>query len=252
MEHPLKPGQRFILPPPPVGDCAVCAERRQKEFEEEQVRRENRRTAELFLKWSQVGDHYRSATFESFENRPGTEAAVKAVKEYLADYDQPNGNWLLLFGPPGNGKTHLAMALRNEIERTYGSLAVAITQPYLLQQIRASWNRRDNTDPDSRSEEWILAKLQIARFVLIDDLAGFPDWAEDRFFTFIDGRYRTGKRTVFTSNLGPDQLEDALGPRLWSRFAARTEMVRVVATDYRVEVERPRTLGRKGGGQPGR
>lgn len=230
------------IAPPAQGDCKVCADREYQAFMADQQRKENARTSELFLKWSEIGEHYQACTFTNFRPIPGTEKATELAKAFVDSFEEPNGKWLLLFGPPGNGKTHLGMAMRGEVERRYGCLSLAVTQPYLLQQIRASWNRRPGDDPDGRSEDWILERLQRAKFVLIDDLMDWREWADDRMFVLLDGRYRNLKKTVFTSNHDPEALEEKLGPRLWSRFAARTEMVRVTATDYRINEERRRTV----------
>ena len=236
-------GCEHRINPPLEGDCKVCAEAEYQSFMLAQQHKENQRTSELFLKWSEIGDNYLACSFDNFEPLPGTELALQKARAYVDNFGEPDGKWLLLFGPPGNGKTHLGMALRGEIEHRHNCLALAITQPYLLQQIRASWDRKPGDDPDGRSEDWILDKLQVAKFVLLDDLMGWKEWADDRMFVLLDGRYRNQKKTVFTSNHDPGQLEKALGPRLWSRFAARTEMVRVTAGDYRISNERPDTLG---------
>lgn len=242
MPHPLRPGERLVIPPPVQGDCKTCQDRAYKEQLAEQTRKDNERIVRQFLKWSDIGASYLECTLENFKPRSKTRPAVDAARTFIASFGQVEGQWLLLFGGPGAGKTHLGMAIRNEFERQ-GRLAIASTQPHLLKEIRASWNRRPSeSDGDARSEGWMLDRLQTAPFVLLDDLGPWPDWAEDRMYTILDGRYRNRRQTVFTSNYSPDELEEAMGPRLWSRFAGRTLMVPVDATDYRVEVEREKTM----------
>lgn len=227
------------IPPPPEGDCPVCAQRRREELEAAEARNRNASITALFLRWSQIGSEYLACTFENHQPRKGTAAAVKAAKEFLAKWGDGTGRWLLLFGSPGNGKTHLGMAIRGEAERRHGVQALAITQPYLLNEIRATWDRKkDDQDADARTEEWMLDRLQQARFLLWDDLMAWPAWADDRMFALLDARYRNKLHTVFTSNHSPQELERIMGSRLWSRFAGRTIMVPVTATDYRIEEER--------------
>ncbi len=249
MPHPIKPGERFILPPPEQGDCHVCNSKEWEAFQKGQTRRENERTVQLFLKWSDIGPSYLSCTFENFDARPGTELAGRTARQFVEEFAAPGGQWLLLFGGPGGGKTHLGMAIRGEVERNHVCQALAVTQPFLLNQIRATWNRRPGDDPDARSEDWMMDRLLHAKFLLWDDLMNWPEWADDRMFALIDGRYRGGRKTVFTSNHDPDQLEHMMGPRLWSRFVGRTRMVPVTATDYRKEVERHNRFGARGGPQ---
>lgn len=235
-------GQKRILPPR-QGECHECEARAFKVMQEDQRRRENRRTVELFLKWSDISTAYLESTFDNFEPRPGTTAALREARRFVETFEDGSGRWLLLFGAPGNGKTRLGMAIRGEIERRYSCQALAVTQPFLMNQIRASWGRRSGESSEGRSEEWILDRLRSARFVLWDDLMDWRDWANDQMFDLLDARSRNNRKMVFTSNHAPEDLQSILGDRLWSRLASRCVMVPVTASDYRLEIERRRIVG---------
>lgn len=245
MRNPALPGGLFVVKPPVKGHCPQCEEAEFRKRQEQREREEKRRVADLFLRWSDIGPSYLRCTFDNFEPRKGTRAALEAARAFAERLrrGEDGGRWLLLFGDPGCGKTHLGMAIRNAAEEA-GMLAIATTQPHILKEIQASWRRRPaEASPDDRSEDWMLEKLQTAKVLLWDDLGPWKDWANEMMFAILDSRYRNRRPTVFTSNYTPEELEQIMGPALWSRFAARTEMIPVTATDYRIEVERQQLRG---------
>jgi DNA replication protein len=83
-----------------------------KRWQEQMRRAEEERRREARLKAAGLAARrLRDMTFRTFQKRPGTEAALDAVRRFLQGFSPHCGRGLLLVGNTGSGKTHLAAAV---------------------------------------------------------------------------------------------------------------------------------------------
>lgn len=212
----------------PKCKCEVEAfDAEQKEFQNFQREREVR---ELFS-ISQVGDRYLQADFKTFQMRPGSENVFKVSQYYVDVFETFDRESLLLWGEPGNGKTHLAAAIHNEL-RAKGLVVVFVSMPDLLSKIKATFNRNNK-----ESEEQILRALSICDLLIIDDLGAekTSDWVEETIFKIIDNRYRRNKPILATSNMAPKELPEQIGKRANDRIVEMMQPIENKATSFRRE-----------------
>ncbi len=163
-------------------------------------------------------DLHAHQTFESFEvprsgrQRNDIEACRKLAWNYA---DAPEG-WLIFYGEPGAGKTHLAAAIANHIRQAQPQV-LFISLPKLLDHLRAAFSPRSILPYDVRFEQ-----VKQAPLLVLDDLHGkvSSPWAAEKLFQLVDYRYLTRKPTVFTlGEKGKDlQKLTAEDPRLVSRL----------------------------------
>jgi DNA replication protein DnaC len=207
---------------PLFGRAVPC---RCKEAEREQRRRE-----ELWRLSSL--DAFQEMTFANFNPKvPGTREAWDVARHYAED---PEG-WLVLSGPCGSGKTHLAAAIANQ-QFQQGNLVLFAVVPQLLDHLRAAFAPTSETTYDA-----LFTKVCEAGLLVLDDLGAehTTPWAQEKLFQIINHRYMYGAPTVITTNL---ELINDLDDRVRSRLTdiSLVRHVRLVAADYRPHHTPPR------------
>lgn len=134
---------------------------------------------------------------------------------------------LFLLGITGVGKTWQAYgALRAALMQPRGLSWKAITSADLV----ASMRPRANVDTEA-----LLEKYRQADVLLVDDLGAMKtsEWVEEVMYRLINGRYENMKPTIFTSNLVPAELKNALGDRVGSRLTEMCTTVVLTGVDRR-------------------
>ena len=141
-------------------------------------------------------------------------AQAAAIAESFGE--APEG-WLVLCGPSGAGKTHLAAAIANRIiERGQPVLFLIVAD--LLDHLRAAYA------PDADlSYDKLFEQVRNAPMLVLDDLGGqsATDWAEEKLYQIINHRYNTGAPTLFTLARPLERLEERLRTRLGDERIAR-------------------------------
>ena len=180
---------------------------------------------------------------------------VKLVAQgFVRDYPGSSEKGLLLMGPSGVGKTHLAVAALKELLRR-GHQGIFCDYRELLKEIQASYN------PQSESTEMkILEPIRNAEILVLDDLgASKPSaWVLDIIGLVLNARYNERRVTILTTNyfdesaasepaprlpngdrvkvVKEDSLADRIGARMRSRLYEMCRTVEVFAPDFRREI----------------
>ena len=208
-----------------------------------------------------IPKRYEHCDFESYSTDVGaTPAQINSLKNaklfaqgFVRDYPATAEKGLLLMGPSGVGKTHLAVAaLRDLIRR--GHAGVFCDYRELLKEIQASYN------PASESTEMgILEPIRTVEILVLDDLgASKPsDWVRDIVGIVLNARYNERRTTIITTNYADnpategepsrlpsgklvppvreDSLEQRIGSRMRSRLFEMCRTVEIVSQDFRRE-----------------
>ncbi len=199
----------------------------------EGIEREARRRA------ARIPERYRNCSLTNYRPQELSQERAKAVaRRFVADFPAVDLG-LLLVGPVGVGKTHLAVAILLELVDTMGVRGVFCDFTDLLARIQASFSRGSE-----ESEDEILAIYREADLLVLDELGARrpTDWARDVLYGLLNTRYNRKRVTILTTNYedkprkpGDETLELRVGTPVRSRLFEMSRLVEIGGKDFRRE-----------------
>ncbi len=223
--------------------------------------RSEARTARL-LNASRIPARYEHCTLSDFETgfagaHRSLAVARLAAGRFVEEYPLEKTG-LLLIGPVGTGKTHLAVGMIQELIRSKGVPCLFCDYRELLKEIQNSYNPSVQT-----TELEILRPVFEAEVLVLDELGAVKpsEWVWDTVSHILNSRYNEKKTTIITTNypnLAPGEPPasrtgshseaarnavrvETLGDRITERMRSRLlEMCRVVqldGADFRQKVQ---------------
>jgi DNA replication protein DnaC len=228
---------------------------------------------ERALARARVPERYRHCDFENYEtdneienvpreqlaswNRSLSQAKL-VVQRFAQEFPLGSEHGLLLIGPCGVGKTHLAVSALKEIVLR-GHTGLFYDYRELLKQIQDSYNAESQA-----TEMGVLEPVLKAEVLVLDDVGSSKPsmWALETVGHVLNTRYNEKRVTLLTTNFldsdsatnspaagtprvagmrAPvleDSLTERLGKRIRSRLYEMCRTIEISAPDYRKEIRK--------------
>jgi DNA replication protein DnaC len=174
-----------------------------------------------------------------------------AVEKFVADYPVERGG-LLLIGPVGVGKTHLAVGAVKELIRQKSVPCLFYDYRELLKEIQNSYNASVQT-----TEMEVLRPVFEAEVLVLDELGAVKptEWVWDTVSHVLNTRYNDKRTTIITTNYldavagavaegrpsfaaaaraaREETLGDRIGERMRSRLQEMCRKIEMTGKDFR-------------------
>ena len=180
--------------------CEIEESDEKRRKEEEAKRTE--RSSEL-RRISLMDEKFKASTFSTFVETPHNARALKLAKSYCDRFPEmiKKNQGLLFYGGVGTGKTHITACIANRLlDDCYSVIMTSFVKVL------------KNLSPyGGVEEEKYIKRLSEVTLCIIDDLGveSGTDTALAKVYDIIDSRYRSGKPTIFTTNISLAQMQNA-------------------------------------------
>ncbi len=167
------------------------------------------------LKFADIPESFKEMTLDTFKtdiyqderSERIIQTNVKAVNYWLDHFDEmkKRGQGLYFYSyTKGSGKTRLATSIANELMTKRDVTVKFTTSIQLIDEIKATWDKDYEV-----TEHQLLLDLSKTEVLIIDDF-GIEEakaWLMERFYQVINNRYIANLITIFTSNIGLENLK---------------------------------------------
>ncbi|NEZ46130.1 ATP-binding protein [Clostridium niameyense] len=216
-----------------------CIKREIEENEEIQLNKEKQIRLKQIINNSLMDEKFKNSRFDNWDFSKGTKRMYDIGNKYIKGFKdmKKESIGLLIYGEPGNGKTHTVACIANElISRMVPVICVSINA--LLDRIKDTYNRFGN-----EGENTVLKSLVNADLLIIDDLGTEQntDWSRTRIYNILDSRYRNELPLIITTNLPLNDLQGRYEKRTYDRLLEMCTPVFNDGPSIRVEKAKEKT-----------
>lgn len=146
---------------------------------------------------------------------------------YAAEFNEHSGS-ILMKGNTGLGKTHLSLAIANEVlKKGYG--VIYVSAPVLLQRLEKNYFSGERSD----DIEQLVTDCDL---LIIDDLGTEfkTQFSSSQLYNVCNSRILKSKPIIISTNLSPEQMKDDYSERFVSRIFGGAQTLDFLGEDIRI------------------
>ena len=178
-------------------------------------------------------------SFDWYSSRVSPEIGVSPREQMESNFDicqdyahefSPRSDNLLLSGDPGLGKTFLSACIARVVSEN-GFSVVYDTAASVFARFEAAKFRRD--DDESSDED--VARYENCDLLILDDLGTemTTTFVQSALYQLINGRLLSGKKTIISTNLNPDEIGRRYSRQIKSRLEGEYRILPFFGEDIR-------------------
>jgi DNA replication protein DnaC len=216
-------------------ECPGCKADREKSAriaEAERKHQQMQHERERRLDQSAIPVRFLAKSLDNFKAETAAQKkALSTARDYLANFADHyrKGRGLVFAGPPGVGKSHLAISILRGVLTTH--FGVYVTCSDFVRAVRNTWHREAE-----KTETQVLDEFSRVSLLVLDEIGvafGGTEAEQKHLFDLLDRRYREMLPTILLTNEDPEGLRRYIGSRVYDRLTEVCDWVPFTWTSYR-------------------
>ena len=196
------------------------------------------RSKEERLRNLRIQARYLGKDLNTYDSEAGDSEPFNAINHWCskATDNLTEGMGMVLYGPTGVGKTHLAQGVLVNVVGSYTRSGIFVTSDRYVDMVYDEM-RNDGELPEPYSDPFLMKYMRRTfDLVVLDGLGAeraTTEFARNALISLVDNRYEEKLTTVVTTSLSPNELSRTYGKRVLSIFQESCYFINVEGPDYR-------------------